>query len=317
MATSSSTNFSVTRNDVIAGALRLIGAIGAGDTPSTDDYTDCSQALNLMIKDWHKEGLQLWLVRELALTFVASQRSYELGPNGGTISAITVTAGGSGYTSAPTVTITGGGGSGATATATVAGNAVTAITMTANGTGYTSAPTVSFSGGGGSGATATATLRHGVTTDRPVRILHSYLRTTSTSVDGAPMTILSREEYHAFGNKTTTGTPHSIYYDPQLTNGVLYFCNAPSSTVASTQTARLIVQRPLQDMDASTDEFDFPQDWFRALKWGLASEIGSDYGASSRVLDRIDARAEEMKRLVADFTTVEEETSTFFTPSMR
>lgn len=77
---------------------------------------------------------------------------------GGTVSGIAVTAGGSGYTTAPTVSITGGGGSGATATATVSGGVVTAITVTAAGTSYTTAPTVTFSGGGGLGATATASI---------------------------------------------------------------------------------------------------------------------------------------------------------------
>ena len=74
------------------------------------------------------------------------------------VTGIRVTAGGSGYTSAPTVTFTGGGGSGATATAVVTNGAVTGITLTASGSGYTSAPTVSFAGGGGNGATATARL---------------------------------------------------------------------------------------------------------------------------------------------------------------
>jgi len=71
------------------------------------------------------------------------------------LASITVTAGGSGYTSAPTVTLTGGGGAGATATAVVTGGVVTSITTTP-GSGYTSAPAVTFSGGGGSGAAATA-----------------------------------------------------------------------------------------------------------------------------------------------------------------
>lgn len=71
---------------------------------------------------------------------------------------ITITAGGSGYTSAPTVSFSGGGGSGMAATAVESGGAVVAVIMTAMGSGYTSAPTVSFSGGGGSGATATVKL---------------------------------------------------------------------------------------------------------------------------------------------------------------
>ena len=71
--------------------------------------------------------------------------------------AISVTKGGSGYTSAPTVTLSGGGGSGAAATATISNGAVTSVSLTNLGSGYTSAPTVAFSGGSGSGATATAT----------------------------------------------------------------------------------------------------------------------------------------------------------------
>lgn len=81
----------------------------------------------------------------------------------GSVTAITVTAGGSGYTSAPAVTLAGGGGTGASATATITGP-VTSITINAGGSGYTSAPTVTFTGGGGSGATATATVEGGVVT---------------------------------------------------------------------------------------------------------------------------------------------------------
>jgi hypothetical protein len=63
----------------------------------------------------------------------------------GAVTAIAVTAGGTGYTTAPGVVITGGGGSGATATATVSGGVVTGITITNGGSGYTSAPTVTVS----------------------------------------------------------------------------------------------------------------------------------------------------------------------------
>jgi hypothetical protein len=72
------------------------------------------------------------------------------------VTRVSVTAGGTGFTTAPTVVFTGGGGSGATATAYVAGGIVVAVVMGSFGTNYTSAPTVSFTGGGGSGATATA-----------------------------------------------------------------------------------------------------------------------------------------------------------------
>mgnify|MGYP003957504061 FL=1 len=80
---------------------------------------------------------------------------------GSKVDDIAVSAGGTGYTSAPTVTFTGGGGTGATATATVSGGVVTAVTVTGVGSGYTSAPTIGFTGGAGSGATATASMKEG------------------------------------------------------------------------------------------------------------------------------------------------------------
>ena len=86
----------------------------------------------------------------------------DLGNFGATsVASISVTAAGSGYTSAPTVTISASPSTSGTAAATAdlgGGSTVTAITVTFPGFGYTSAPTVTLSGGGGTGATATATL---------------------------------------------------------------------------------------------------------------------------------------------------------------
>jgi len=76
------------------------------------------------------------------------------------VASVTVSAGGSSYSSVPTVTFSApaSGGITATGTAAVSGAAVSAITVTNPGNGYTSAPTITISGGGGSGATATAVL---------------------------------------------------------------------------------------------------------------------------------------------------------------
>jgi hypothetical protein len=60
----------------------------------------------------------------------------------GFVSGITVTSGGSGYTSEPAVTLTGGGGSGATAKAVVAGDRVSLLIILTAGTGYLSTPQV-------------------------------------------------------------------------------------------------------------------------------------------------------------------------------
>ena len=61
------------------------------------------------------------------------------------VASVSITAGGSGYTVAPTVSFSGGDGTGAAATATISGGAVTAIAVTNPGSGYTVPPTVAFS----------------------------------------------------------------------------------------------------------------------------------------------------------------------------
>ena len=81
----------------------------------------------------------------------------------GSILSASVTAGGSGYTSAPNVAISATqetGGVNATATATISNGAVTSVTITNPGTGYTNVAnvTVTITGGGGSNATANVSL---------------------------------------------------------------------------------------------------------------------------------------------------------------
>lgn len=80
--------------------------------------------------------------------------------NPGTVGGATITAAGTGYTSAPAVAFSGGGGTGAAATATYSGG-VTAVTVGSAGSGYTTAPAVLFSGGGGTGAVAFAIISGG------------------------------------------------------------------------------------------------------------------------------------------------------------
>jgi hypothetical protein len=75
------------------------------------------------------------------------------------LASVSITAGGSGYTSPPTVAFTGGGGgTGAAGTAIISGGKVVGVNITNPGSGYTLAPTVAFTGGTGTGAAATTSL---------------------------------------------------------------------------------------------------------------------------------------------------------------
>ena len=83
----------------------------------------------------------------------AGQPSFDVN---GELNSINVSAGGSGYTSVPTVTIN-GDGTGATASAALTGSAVSSITIDTAGSGYTFADVV-ITGGGGANAKADAVL---------------------------------------------------------------------------------------------------------------------------------------------------------------
>lgn len=90
---------------------------------------------------------------------------------GASVKGATITAGGTGYTSAPSVTFAAApaGGVRATGTAVVTDGVVTGIVITEPGAGYLVAPAVSFSGGAGSGAAATSLL-----SGPPVVTGHAY-----------------------------------------------------------------------------------------------------------------------------------------------
>ena len=56
MTTSGSSDFSVSRDDIITEALQQLGVIGEGGTPSANQLTDMSRLLNMMIKNWSTYG---------------------------------------------------------------------------------------------------------------------------------------------------------------------------------------------------------------------------------------------------------------------
>lgn len=83
----------------------------------------------------------------------------------GAVASAALTAGGSGYTSAPSVSFNGAGsGTGAVAVASLTPGAVASVNIISGGTNLTGTPTLTFLGGGGSGAVATCTVSGGVIT---------------------------------------------------------------------------------------------------------------------------------------------------------
>ncbi len=72
----------MTALDLITGALRLIGAIATGETPSAAEANDGLITLNDMLDNWSTESLTMYGSDSQPFTLVPNQFDYEIGPGG-------------------------------------------------------------------------------------------------------------------------------------------------------------------------------------------------------------------------------------------
>lgn len=223
--TSGTASFLVTRDDIIKGALRSLKVLAIGETPQTEDLTNCAFALNLILKTFDIEGWLTWAYQTVNFPFVANQASY------------------------------------------------TIAEVSAN-----------------------------VTNARPLRIAHAWRRDGSTPPIDVPMFQLSRDGYDALTIKLQPGLPNQYYYDPQIGLAVVTFWPVPTD---ASQSAYLAIQRPIQDITSSGQNFDLEQEWFLPLKWILADEVSSEYEVDAQTLSLVQQRAIYWRTRAADFSREE------------
>jgi hypothetical protein len=68
--------------DQINGAMRLIGVLAEGETPSAAASQDALSAMNQMIDSWNTERLSVFSTQDQIFTWPASTQSRTLGPTG-------------------------------------------------------------------------------------------------------------------------------------------------------------------------------------------------------------------------------------------
>jgi hypothetical protein len=78
MATSGSIDFAVNRDSIITEALEQLGVLGEGEAASAAQLTNVSRTLNMMIKAWQADGLNLFAVQRLYLFLQKLQKEYSL-----------------------------------------------------------------------------------------------------------------------------------------------------------------------------------------------------------------------------------------------
>lgn len=159
---------------------------------------------------------------------------------------------------------------------------------------------------------ATYTLAPGgsVNMTKPLRALQGYYL-DSTGANRRPIYPLSWDEYLRLSTVTQTGQISQYFVDKKQTSISVKFWLVPDAT-AATGTAHLLLQQQITNFTGLTDTLNFPQEWFIALRWGLADDICS--GQPQAIMDRCAAKAAAFRSALEDWDV--EDASTSFAPDM-
>ena len=277
MARSGSADFSLTRDGIIRGAIRIVKGLGgkpiAGAKTGQSEFDDTEEALNMILKEWQGLGVGLWLNREISMPFAYRDGKYSLGTSGDhaseTLYVTEVTTAQDSGESTLVLDSTSGA---------VDGDAI-GIELDDG--------TMQWTTINGTPASLTVTLTAALTDDvavdnevmfyttmsgRPLSITEARL--VSDAGSETPLYICNRQEWMNISDKNTNGPPSHIYYDHQLDSGILNIWPRPNDVSSYLKfTARV----PIQDFDASANDPDFPQEVYRAAKWCTVDEIMLEY----------------------------------------
>ena len=295
MALSGTWTFSVTRDDIIREAMLNIGAIGEAEIPTAQEVTDCARKLNMLVKQWMSSqdfapGLKMWERQRGDLFLALTKGQYALGPTGDNWAASVAKATAPGQTFGQTQ-LTANALSGAT-TLTVASTAAMTVNdfvgIVVNGdiqwTTIATIPTgttFTIPGPGLSAATPANAYVWNYTTkaQRPLAIVTCVLRDITSN--DTPMNTLTLQDYEILPTKTMPtfqADPSAYYYESQFAvgtainqNGQLYLDVAGEQDV--TKRLHIVYMRPVMDLNNPGDNPEYPQQWYRALCWGLSREI--------------------------------------------
>lgn len=300
MAVSGSSDFTRTRDQIISRALRICGAVKAGETPGAQEVTDAAEALNAMVKRWSATpGMHVWCTAEGTLFPQASQSRYALALAGADHATETYyatelsVAAASGDTvlsadSTSNMTVSDNIGvvldSGSMQWTTISSKTSTTVTIATALTG--------------AAAAGNAVFNYTTKIVRPLKIVDARRYNISSGIETPIAPMLARLDYQALPNKAQTGTINQAFYDPQLSTGYFYLWNPPSTV---TDLVKFAWHRPIQDFDAASNNPDLPQEWIDPLVWGLADLMCDEYDVPLDKANRIAARAAGYLSDVAGF----------------
>lgn len=311
MATSGSYDYTLTRDTLIRRAFQIVGVYQLTETVGSDDLDFAKDILNSMIKQWQAEGLKLWNRREATLFSAYQTASYSLGSTGthATNSYVSTAINGALTSGATSITVD------STTGMTAADNI--SFKLADNTRQWTTIASVDSSttltiDDALTGNVADDTLVFSYTTkmQRPLQVISVRWQDKNYTSE-IPLDMVRHEEYFEIPDKTTDGASSLFYYDKQLDNGVIYLWARPDNV---DYIFNLTYYEQLEDMDAATDNFDFPQEWTLGLMYNLAELLAIPYGHAQE-LQMIQPKAQELKAKLEDFN--HDEASLLISPTLR
>lgn len=290
MPTSNSVDFNLNAEDIISEAFKKLG-IRAAETPlQAFEIQDGLRDLNLMLKSFQSQGLHLWTEEEGVLFLDVGKENYLLGPSGDEATTLGDFVGTSTtnaeVTNATVIEVK--STTGMTEldkigieldnktrhwTTIVSVDSSVQITIT---TGITSAAKL-----GSTVFTFTNLI------NRPLRISSSRRKTFGIDNE-ITVNSWSRNEYFNQVNKASQGTVVNAYYSPLLTNGRYYVWQTASNV---NDYVRFSFERPIQDIDLSTEDLDIPVEWLETVIYNLAARLGDTYDAPPQKLQVVLTKA--------------------------
>lgn len=317
--TSGTSTYNPSRDVVIRRALRMVGAYASTSQPRPEQLNDASDVLNMMLKGWQMDGL-LWL-REFATLFLnKGQRVYNLAPSSiagyshcvtsyvqTTVTANAVAGAGS-VTIASSTGITTGDSMGVENTnGILEWSTVTILGLTATLSTVLSASVTS--------GAVVYTHTTGSQISRPTRIFSAVRKLYDPiAVNGSeiPIYLVARTDYENLPNKTTQGKVINLYYDPQLVTGNAWVW--PTADSAKDKLV-LTMDRPIEDILASAETFDLPQEAMVAISYCLALELEPEYPLDQAAFQKLRIQAEGHKQKLLYYNR--ENAPTQFQPDWR
>jgi hypothetical protein len=285
--------------DIISRALKDIGALEAGETPTPEAAQDAFDMLNDLVDQWSNEEMMVYYKNEIVFPIVAGQTQYTIGP-GGQIGAIVT-----GSITNNILTVTGISSGAINVGQTLSGTGITAGTkivamLTGAGNNVNEAGTYQLN------TTYSTPISSGTINlyyQRPLSIDSAFVRINTNSngvpiVNGGldyPIAVLAVEEYEMIGLKTLNGPwPKALYYQPSETLGNLYVWPNPAQGEMHIFTDNLF-----QNYVSLQDTIILPQGYTMALRWCLAERLMPMYGkANPTQIGMIAAYAAQSKATV-------------------